>query len=139
MWYSCRLCGKSFPKLFHLKKHFKAHQKVSNPIEEKFECKTCSERNEKYYKHIQHLEKHKFKMVMDHLVHRRMDKLCSICLDKGDLVSLDKMVSIHGGPPDLMGTRTMQSVLASTLPEVRFLFLLTFFLHWFGYYSLHYG
>lgn len=130
MWFNCRLCGKSFPKLYLVKRHYRDHErdylKPTTDVEDKkFECKQCGETNTKYYKHIQHLEKHKFKMVIDHLIHRKMDKLCSICLDKGSLVPLDKMVCIHGGPPDLMGDRTMQSILGSTLPEVRLKIILS--------------
>ncbi|KOB77312.1 putative zinc finger protein [Operophtera brumata] len=126
MWYNCRLCGKSFPKLYLVKRHYREHEcdylKPTAEVEEKkFECKQCGETNKLYYKHIQHLEKHQFKMVIDHLVHRKMDKLCSICLDKGSLAPLNKMVCIHGGPPELMGDRTMQSILGSTLPEMNFL------------------
>lgn len=123
MWYHCRLCGKSFVKHNQLKRH---HTRVHilgkgaySEADTNFKCKECGHITDNYIQHLQHIEKHKFKMVMDHIIKKKTDKLCMICLNKStNLVELDKMVCIHGGYPELVGDKTLYTVLASTLPNV---------------------
>lgn len=123
MWYHCRLCGKSFPKLTQLKKHHtQVHIHGKGPKsapEKKFCCNECGNTSDTYSQHLQHIEKHKFKRVMKDIIEKKTDKLCLVCLDKGaDLVELDKMICVHGGHPELMGDKTLHTILASTLPDV---------------------
>uniref|UniRef100_A0A2A4K791 RanBP2-type domain-containing protein n=1 Tax=Heliothis virescens TaxID=7102 RepID=A0A2A4K791_HELVI len=121
MWYNCRLCGKSFVKLNQLKKHHtQVHirGKQTTEADKTFKCRECGNVTENYDQHLQHIEKHKFKSVMEHLIEKKTDQLCLICLKKTtDLVELDKMVCIHGSCPELVGDKTLYSVLASTLPD----------------------
>ncbi|KAI8433862.1 hypothetical protein MSG28_015813 [Choristoneura fumiferana] len=124
MWFNCRLCGKSFVKRMHLKRHLKqTHMKpdmlpIQSRDDDKFECKICDLTSHDYSTHLQHMEKHKFQMVLEHLVEKDMDKLCTICLDKDPkLVDLDKMVRLHGGYPGATGDKTLYSILGSTLPD----------------------
>ncbi|CAH0598616.1 unnamed protein product [Chrysodeixis includens] len=126
MWYHCRLCGKSFPKLIQLKKHHtQVHVHGKGPKtapESKFHCNQCGNVSDSYSEHLQHVEKHKFKRVMQDIIEKKTDKLCLVCLDKGaDLVELDKMVCVHGGHPELMGDKTLYTILASTLPDMNYL------------------
>ncbi|KAH9632422.1 hypothetical protein HF086_010815 [Spodoptera exigua] len=122
MWYNCRLCGKSFVKLTQLKKHFNViHVKgcENKPkVDKSFKCQECGNVTEDYAQHLQHIEKHKFKTVMRYLVERKTDQLCLVCLKKStDLVNLDKEVSIHGSCPELVGDKSLYTVLSSTLPD----------------------
>lgn len=58
-------------------------------------------------------------MVLEHLLYKQMNNLCAVCLGRESLVPLDDIVYLHGGPPELMGDKTIQSILDFTLPEVR--------------------
>lgn len=127
MWYSCRMCGKAFPKRYQLKRHFQTHSLNSKDTADNlkdttnisFICKECGATYEKYTELLQHVEKHKFKVVMEHLLERKMNKLCSVCLTKSSgMVDLDKMICLHGGSPNVSGDRNLYSILASTLPDV---------------------
>lgn len=131
MWYHCRLCGKSFPKRNQLKKHnHRVHilgKETNSQVDTNFKCKECNHVTDNFIQHFQHMEKHKFKSLMEHIIEKKMDSLCVICFNKGShLNELDKMVCMHGGHPDLMGDKTLYHVLASTLPNVSvyFIFLL---------------
>ncbi|XP_031764598.2 uncharacterized protein LOC113523229 isoform X1 [Galleria mellonella] len=121
MWYNCHICGKSFVKQNHLKKHVRNIHASGKELvlpNSGFKCTNCGISSDSYHQHLQHIEKHKFQTVMKHLVERNMDKLCAICLNKGTrLIELDKTVSLHGGHPELTGDRTIYSILGSTLPE----------------------
>ncbi|PZC71039.1 hypothetical protein B5X24_HaOG214243 [Helicoverpa armigera] len=121
MWYHCRLCGKAFIKHNQLKKHHtQVHVRGKQMLEadKTFKCKECGNVTENYEQHLQHIEKHKFKSVMEHLIEKKTDQLCLICLKKSsNLVELDKMVCIHGSCPELVGDKTLYTVLASTLPD----------------------
>ncbi|KAF9796754.1 hypothetical protein SFRURICE_001834 [Spodoptera frugiperda] len=126
MWYHCRLCGKSFIKQTQLKKHFNLihvkGQEDSPQVDKNFRCQECGNVTEDYAQHLQHVEKHKFKTVMRHLVERKTDQLCMVCLKKStDLVNLDKEVSIHGSCPELVGDKSLYTVLSSTLPDMNYL------------------
>lgn len=125
MWYNCHICGKSFVKQNHLKKHVRNIHASGKELvlpNSGFKCTNCGISSDSYHQHLQHIEKHKFQTVMKHLVERNMDKLCAICLNKGTrLIELDKTVSLHGGHPELTGDRTIYSILGSTLPEMNVL------------------
>lgn len=128
MWFSCRLCGKSYPKRNQYKKHVKAGHLVDKQLavlDNGFKCSDCGASNESYDQHLQHIEKHKFKMVLEHLIERKMDKLCVVCLSKSiNMQKLDKTISVHGGCPELTGHRSLYNILGSTMPEVSIVFLL---------------
>lgn len=130
MWYNCRLCGTSFTKRHLLKKHFtmkhSSNSASTHVVKSKYDCKRCGEAFDKYYEFLQHIEKHKFKQAMEHLVEGKMDKLCTLCFGKGmKMIPLDERICLHGGSPALTGERSLYTVLASTLPEVSyFMFLL---------------
>ncbi|KAJ8705902.1 hypothetical protein PYW07_010679 [Mythimna separata] len=126
MWYNCRLCGKSFVKINQLKRHFnQVHVRgkgVTEEADKTFKCKECGNVTENYIQHLQHVEKHKFKSIMKHLIEKKTDQLCLVCLKKSsDLVELDKMVCIHGSCPELVGDKSLYTVLASTLPDMEYL------------------
>lgn len=119
MWYNCRLCGRSFAKRYQIKKHLQSHQskQLYPSTTDRFVCKKCNYTNENCNEFLQHIEKHKFKTVMEHLLEKRMDRLCSVCLDKRcKMVELDKM--IHVNAPNLSGDHSLHSILASTLPDM---------------------
>lgn len=122
MWYSCRLCGMSFAKRHHIKKHFSLkHSGKSTKKEEKFtyDCKKCGVAYEKCFEYLQHLEKHKFKTVMEHLVEKKMHKLCALCFNKrSKMTNLDDTIYFHGICPELTGNRSLYTILSYTLPEV---------------------
>ncbi|KAJ0170634.1 hypothetical protein K1T71_014005 [Dendrolimus kikuchii] len=121
MWYNCRMCGKAFLKRHQIKKHFQSHlsDKPKTTTDNSFVCKECDSVYEKHTEYLQHIEKHKFKIVMEHLLERKMDKLCSICLTKGrGMVDMEKMICLHGGNPNLSGDQSLYSILASTLPDM---------------------
>ncbi|KAM3968977.1 uncharacterized protein ACR2FA_002813 [Aphomia sociella] len=125
MWYNCRLCGKSFAKRNQLKKHIRTvhasshNQLVSNSA---FKCAECGVTSESYDQHLQHIEKHKFQTVIEHLLERNMDKLCSVCFNKDAyLVELDKTIGLYGGCPELTGQRSIYNILSLTLPEMNVL------------------
>lgn len=125
MWYNCRLCGKSFVKRVQFRRHMKqTHTKPDMlPIEsnddDKFECKICDSKSQDYSTHLQHMEKHKFQTILEHLIEKDTDKLCTVCMDKSPkLIHLDKMVRLHGGYPGATGDMTLYSILGSTLPDV---------------------
>ncbi|CAH0718360.1 unnamed protein product, partial [Brenthis ino] len=123
MWYTCKLCGKSFVKRYHLKKHIKENHlfdddDVEPPNPEQFKCNECSQLNNTLGEHLQHLEKHKFKAVFEHLIERKVDNLCSVCLEKGSrMTSLSEVISFYGGYPDLIGDKPIQNILNTTIPE----------------------
>lgn len=122
MWYNCRQCGKSFTKRNLLKKHVRTVHELSRQLQlpkTDFKCTDCGVVSEKFNEHLQHIEKHKFQMVMEHLVERNMDKLCAVCLDNNQkLADLDDLVCLHGGFPEMMGERTLYSIIGSTVPDV---------------------
>lgn len=122
MWYNCRVCGKSFSKKFHMKKHLRSHDKNAGVIsrsQKTFECKECGHLCEDYQIHLQHIEKHKFGRVLQHLLKRKMDDLCSVCLgNETPLTDIDKTICLHGGYPELTGERSLLNILGATLPEV---------------------
>jgi predicted RNA-binding Zn-ribbon protein involved in translation (DUF1610 family) len=122
MWYHCQQCGKSFAKYNHLKKHLQGAHVKGDPIQlqkSDFKCLDCGFVSPGYNEHLQHIEKHKFKTVMEHLITRKMDKLCAVCLNMGSKFSdMEKIVCLHGGSPDMMGHVTLYNLLGSTVPEV---------------------
>lgn len=122
MYYHCRYCGKSFTKRHLLKKHRNSnheHGQLPQIVKEDFKCAECGVVSEDYNQHLQHIEKHKFHRVMEHLIEKNMDKLCAVCLDtSSSLVDMEKMVCLHGGYPEMMGDRTLYNILGSTVPEV---------------------
>ncbi|KAL4707514.1 hypothetical protein ACJJTC_000266 [Scirpophaga incertulas] len=123
MWYHCRHCGKSFPKYNLLKKHVQSTHNDSKQTIKKtdFVCKECGVVNEDYHLHLRHVEKHKFQLIIHHLITRRMNKLCSLCLNKSSKLNpLEKRICIHGGYPDIMGDRTVYNILKSFMPEMNF-------------------
>ncbi|KPJ01221.1 Zinc finger protein 646 [Papilio xuthus] len=122
MWYNCKLCGNSFVKHSHYKKHMKQfHGKESSKIntdKQPFRCNECGTVCEELDNYLQHIEKHKFKNVLEHLVEKKMDSLCGVCLDKGDTMTrLNETLSLHGGYPELSGEMTVATVLTATIPE----------------------
>lgn len=123
MWFHCRQCGKSFAKRYQMNRHLRFNHKQKDLVikdnKSDFECKECGHVSSNYLLHLQHIEKHKFHMVLEHLVERNMDKLCSVCLDKsGKMVDMNKAICLHGGYPELTGDRTLYNILGSTVPEV---------------------
>lgn len=129
MWYHCRICGKSFPKSNQLKRHNnRVHVLGKEPTtqpDKDFKCNECCHVSDNFVQHLQHIEKHKFKNIMKHLIEKKMDKLCVVCYNKGTkMTELDKMVCIHGCHPDLMGDKTLYTLLATTLPDVSITFML---------------
>ncbi|RVE51903.1 hypothetical protein evm_003523 [Chilo suppressalis] len=121
MWYHCHLCGKSFAKRIYLRRHIQSAHATGKQItmqKTDFKCQECHFVSFDYHTHLQHIEKHKFKELLQNLVTRKMDKLCAVCLNKGmKLVDMEKMVCLHGGYPEMMGDRTLYSILGSTVPE----------------------
>lgn len=133
MWYTCKLCGKSFVKRYHLKKHIKENHffddDVEPPNREQFKCNECSQLSNTLGEHLQHLEKHKFKAIFEQLIDRKVDNLCSVCLEKGSrLTSLSEVISFYGGYPDLIGDKPIQNILNATIPEVSTIFIYVFLL-----------
>lgn len=130
MHYHCRYCGKSFTKRNLLKRHIAAThelQKELQPEKSYFKCEECGVVSDSYNLHLQHIEKHKFQTAMEHLLERNVNKLCAVCLNVNcKLVDLDKMVCLHGGYPEIMGDKSLYSILGSTLPEVSITYLLFF-------------
>lgn len=125
MWYNCRLCGKSFVKRVQFRRHMKqTHTKpdmlpIESKDDDKFECKICDSKSQDYSTHLQHMEKHKFQTILEHLIEKDTEKLCTVCMDKSPkLIDLDKMVRLHGGYPGATGDMTLYSILGSTLPDV---------------------
>ncbi|XP_028160813.1 zinc finger protein 814-like isoform X2 [Ostrinia furnacalis] len=123
MWYSCRHCGKSFTSRNHLKKHVRTTHEVAKPAlplpKTDFKCAECGVVSEKYNEHLQHIEKHKFQNVLERLIEKNMDELCAVCLDVNPkLVDLEEMVCLHGGFPEMMGERTLYSIIGSTVPDM---------------------
>lgn len=132
MWFSCRLCGKSFVKCSHLRRHIKeTHQYIEeNSAEIKiddFKCNECGSTNKTLAEHLQHNEKHKFKSLFKCLVERKVDSLCTVCFDKSSrLTSLNDVVHLHGGYTGLTGDRSIENILTAAIPGVSiFLLLLT--------------
>ncbi|XP_060807993.1 uncharacterized protein LOC106130440 isoform X2 [Amyelois transitella] len=121
MWFNCRICGKSFAKRHVYRKHVKsAHEpsKSKTLIDTDYKCSECDVGSETYDQHLQHIEKHKFHMVMEHLIESKMDELCTVCLSKGvSMVKLDRTINFHGGCPELTGHRSLYTILGSTMPE----------------------
>lgn len=132
MWFSCRLCGKSFVKCSHLRRHIKeTHQYIEeNSAEIKiddFKCNECGSTNKTLAEHLQHNEKHKFKSLFKCLVERKVDSLCTVCFDKSSrLTSLNDVVHLHGGYTGLTGDKSIENILTAAIPGVSiFLLLLT--------------
>ncbi|XP_059054586.1 zinc finger protein 62-like isoform X2 [Achroia grisella] len=125
MWYNCHICGKSFAKRYQLKRHVRSSHELGKKLslpDSGFKCTDCGVGSVSYDQHLRHIEKHKFQTVMEHLVHRNMDKLCALCLNKdGHLVELDKTISLHGGHPELTGHKSIYNIVGSTLPEMNIL------------------
>ncbi|XP_013184737.1 putative zinc finger protein 840 isoform X1 [Amyelois transitella] len=125
MWFNCRICGKSFAKRHVYRKHVKsAHEpsKSKTLIDTDYKCSECDVGSETYDQHLQHIEKHKFHMVMEHLIESKMDELCTVCLSKGvSMVKLDRTINFHGGCPELTGHRSLYTILGSTMPEMNIL------------------
>ncbi|XP_068624436.1 zinc finger protein 62-like [Battus philenor] len=123
MWFNCRLCGKSFIKHSQYKKHLKqSHASAKSAdviIDKKFTCNECGSTNEDYDAHLQHVEKHKFKYILEHLIERKMGDLCGVCMEKGSkMVELNETFYLHGGYPELTGEKTLATVLSSSIPEI---------------------
>lgn len=132
MWFNCRLCGKSFVKCSHLRRHIKeTHQYIEDNSEEitidDFKCNECGSANKTLGEHLQHNEKHKFKSLFKCLVERKVDSLCTVCLDKSSrLTSLNDVVHLHGGYTGLTGDKRLENILMAAIPGVSiFLLLLT--------------
>ncbi|OWR42798.1 putative zinc finger protein [Danaus plexippus plexippus] len=122
MWYNCRLCGKSFVKRCHLKKHLKSHRQLSNSdnTESSYKCNDCGISSDTLSDHYQHIEKHKFKDMFEHLIEGNIGSFCAICMDKGlKMVELSEMVHLHGGYPALSRDLTIQNVLTATIPGIQ--------------------
>ncbi|XP_050357847.1 uncharacterized protein LOC126778403 [Nymphalis io] len=123
MWYNCRLCGKSFVKQYHLRRHLKENHILGEEIEKEFntehyKCRECGASNKTFVEHLQHIEKHKFKETFQNLIERKVDNLCSVCLDKGTrMVDLGDVIHLHGGYPEITGDRTIRSILRTSIPE----------------------
>lgn len=124
MWYNCKLCGKSFIKRYHLKRHLKEHHLLANEDDkrlnmENFKCNNCGSISNTLGDHLQHMEKHKFKVMLKGLMERKVDDLCSICLEKGSRLSnLGDIISLYGGYPGLIGDRSIQNIVNATIPDV---------------------
>ncbi|XP_014358776.2 zinc finger protein 616 [Papilio machaon] len=123
MWYNCKLCGNSFVKHSHYKKHmkqfhFKENTKI-NTEKQQFQCNECGFICEELENYLQHIEKHKFKNVLECLVEKKTDSLCGVCLDKGDTMTrLNETLCLHGGYPELSGEMTVATILTATIPEM---------------------
>lgn len=129
MWWHCRLCGTSFPKQTLYRRHLKESHPVGKPLPDPIKtkmmckCNVCGQISENYISHLQHLEKHKFKTLMHHMLNRKMDKLCVVCLEKGtEMVSLDNPLKLHGGYPEVTGDRSLYNILSTALPNVSIYF-----------------
>ncbi|KPJ14838.1 Zinc finger protein 418 [Papilio machaon] len=122
MWYNCKLCGNSFIKHSHYKKHMKQFHFKENPKinteKQQFQCNECGFICEELENYLQHIEKHKFKNVLECLVEKKTDNLCGVCLDKGDtMTKLNETLCLHGGYPELSGEMTVATILTATIPE----------------------
>lgn len=129
MWYHCRLCGKSFAKRQHLMRHLKDEGIQRNKQLAKqssgIRCGTCGVTNENLGKHLLHIEKHKFKIVLEHLIANKMDKLCSMCLEQSsNMVRLDEIIHLHGGYPGLTGDKSFYDIVSQTFPNVSMILIL---------------
>ncbi|XP_045781151.1 zinc finger protein 26-like isoform X2 [Maniola jurtina] len=126
MWFNCRLCGKSFVKCSHLRRHIKeTHQYIEeNSAEIKiddFKCNECGSTNKTLAEHLQHNEKHKFKSLFKCLVERKVDSLCTVCFDKSSrLTSLNDVVHLHGGYTGLTGDKSIENILTAAIPGINF-------------------
>lgn len=125
MWYNCRHCGKSFVKHSQYKKHMKQCQITRMMLPEpdikkkEFICTECGTFTEDFGKHLQHIEKHKFKIILEHLIERRMNELCGVCMGQGErMVELSETFHLHAGYPELSGEKTLARVIRETVPEV---------------------
>ncbi|CAH2235223.1 jg10475 [Pararge aegeria aegeria] len=122
MWFNCRLCGKSFVKRSQLRKHIKdAHKYIDDTSQENqnecFKCKECGLENKSLGEHFQHIEKHKFKLLLNSLMQRKDDSLCTVCLDKSScLTNLADTVHLHGGYSGLTGDKSIKNILTVTVP-----------------------
>lgn len=121
MWYCCRICGYSFPKYQGYRRHIRethdAPVVIKNPTLA-CQCK-CGNITGNYSEHLQHIEKHKFRTIMESMISGKMDKLCVICMGKEHgMVGLDMKLRLHGGYPEITGDRTLQSILNTTIPDI---------------------
>ncbi|CAK1594889.1 unnamed protein product [Parnassius mnemosyne] len=124
MWYNCRLCGKSFVKYSQYKNHKKqihisGKKSDTNITKKEFKCNECGLVSEDVGKHLQHIEKHKFKQVIEHLIERKMNDLCTVCMEKGEkMMELNETLHFHAGYPELTGEKSLATILTATIPEM---------------------
>lgn len=113
MWYNCKICGKSFVKRYHLKRHLKESHLFDNEDNnrvnlENFKCNECGTISKTLGDHLQHMEKHKFKVMLKELMERKVDNLCSVCLEKGSrMTNLGEVISLYGGYKDLTDRKSV--------------------------------
>ncbi|XP_023941505.2 uncharacterized protein LOC112048263 isoform X1 [Bicyclus anynana] len=125
MWYNCRLCGKSFVKRSLLRKHIKhTHKQNKETIDEyndeNFKCVVCGTENKSLTEHLQHNENHKFSSLVKSLLQRKVDTLCTVCLDRSShLMNMNDVVHLHGGYSGSMGDKSIQNILTATIPDPR--------------------
>ncbi|XP_023941507.2 zinc finger protein 91 isoform X2 [Bicyclus anynana] len=124
MWYNCRLCGKSFVKRSLLRKHIKhTHKQNKETIDEyndeNFKCVVCGTENKSLTEHLQHNENHKFSSLVKSLLQRKVDTLCTVCLDRSShLMNMNDVVHLHGGYSGSMGDKSIQNILTATIPDI---------------------
>lgn len=129
MWFNCRLCGKSFVKRLALKRHLKEMHLYGQEIVEEnkndcIKCIECGEENKILGEHLQHVEKHKFKSSFKMLVERKVDSLCTVCLEKSSrLLNLTEIVQLHGGYSGLTGEKKIEDIVKATIPGVSICFV----------------
>ncbi|GBP87440.1 hypothetical protein EVAR_61480_1 [Eumeta japonica] len=123
MWFYCKFCGLSFAKENFYRKHLNtahAYQMSTvnkSPLPNSFKCNECGITSENYSTQLQHVEKHKFKGVMEAVLDKKLDQVCSICFEKGrKMVEMDSTVHFHGGYPGLSGRQNLYNVMDSSLP-----------------------
>ncbi|XP_041986122.1 protein suppressor of hairy wing-like [Aricia agestis] len=121
MWYNCKACGKSFVKRFHLKQHIKKTHKIGGHEKlptDAFNCSECGDYSTNLGKHYQHIEKHKFKMMLRNILDGKTERLCVLCLEEGTkMTDLSENIVLHGGYPDLNGEFVIKHVLASVFQK----------------------
>ncbi|XP_072933795.1 uncharacterized protein [Epargyreus clarus] len=122
MWFNCKLCGQSFVKQRHYKRHIKDVHQHGTIIPERtttnFKCNECGFMSSSVSQHLQHMEKHKFKTTFEHLVNRRMNQMCAMCLEKGTcMIHLNESIHLSGGYPGLNNEQSIYNIVSSTIPE----------------------
>ncbi|XP_072933796.1 uncharacterized protein [Epargyreus clarus] len=123
MWFNCKLCGQSFVKQRHYKRHIKDVHQHGTIIPERtttnFKCNECGFMSSSVSQHLQHMEKHKFKTTFEHLVNRRMNQMCAMCLEKGTcMIHLNESIHLSGGYPGLNNEQSIYNIVSSTIPEM---------------------